>query len=1158
MRWRFLGSLLIVLATGWLLAGAAATTFASTGSLTYPASFAGASWIEAPGGAQAAYFRLSLNLPATPDLATLWVDANQQYQVYADGTYIAHSQSAVGPGSSRAADPVDLSWKLHKGMNGIGIKVVNGDGAPAALFGQLTLAFGDKQVTYNTAPTTWLAAPGPQQVSYPGIGTKDASFSSAAFDPSQWSYSTRATSLQPTARSLMPTEVVAGPLTGKVISAGASHDMRASSVIQVPGGARDAWLRIIAADAYTLSVDGHIVTDEPGAYFVASPGTQRRPQAAVNIYDIRPYLQAGRNSVLLHVYGSGSAAIYLDGIVDTGTGPVHIATGPGWQAAASTSQSAGQAAAGSAVILGPVSRIWPNGVRRTGVTPDLALKASTATTGQTNTLTVPLPSVPTAMSLDYTIIGMALILGLWLGAGIVTVRFARRALGRALLFDAAGHLPALAAAAAVATLARLSNWTPPWPYTPVVFWLLVAIFAAGKLSTIGGSVTVFRQLPQRLAWLPLRRLPQRPAWLPRAWPGIRVSGTVAHVTARRSAELGAQISAQLGAQIAAPIRLLFPPSPAVSPAAAQVGALAVGLDTGLTWRPAQRAWLRHLGRLPTGLRGFASRVISGLTWANGSVILVALATTGQLIYRLGYEPYSGDETVSLLAAQSIRAHLLPRFPSGLLYLKGELYEYPLAVFTAIFGNNPIPLRLITVLTYGATVLAFGLLLLPIVLRGRHRLAQVMLTLLFATAPIELQEAQLVRMYQQEQLFAIMFVAFFLLALRASRVAAGLEQQSPAPSGRLWSLATRWSIPLCAVTLVCMYLSLEESFILLPAIPVVLTGGLGLRWLRDQQWLRWGLPAVAVIGIQYCLTLVVKMPVLGYDNSNKPYVYYDPSNIYYYLAHYLLAIPGGTGGIAVGSGYGTLYLITSLAVLGGAVGIARRDFGRLYLSAFLWLPVLVLSTLFTAQAERYIVILVPMLFALAGLGALDILGWLRAMLTATSETRERRLIAGLILAATVPAFIWLAGSMPARVQDYGLTASSLAGVPYAQNQPDYTTVAAYMKSHEHPGDLFIVLGSGPQTSYYTGRPPDMVIQPHPNKFLYLTEKDGIVVEDYFGRPVILTAADLQQVIASHHRIWLMTDQGAYFDSVPTDMTDLIRAQFTEVAQSTQTALYFKGD
>ena len=338
----------------------------------------------------------------------------------------------------------------------------------------------------------------------------------------------------------------------------------------------------------------------------------------------------------------------------------------------------------------------------------------------------------------------------------------------------------------------------------------------------------------------------------------------------------------------------------------------------------------------------------------------------------------------------------------------------------------------------------------------------------------------------------------------------------------------------------------------------MVGGLGLRWLRETRWLRWGLPALTVIGIQYWLTLVVKMPVIGYDSSNKPYVYYDPSNIYYYLQRYLFAIPGGTGGIATGTGYGSLYLVSSLAVLAGAAGIARRDFTRHYLSAFLWLPVLVLSILFSAHAERYLFILLPMLFALAGLGALDLIGWLRAMLTPASETRERRLIAGLTLAAAVPGFLWLASSIPARGQDYGLAFSRLAGIPYGQQQADYSTVASYLKAHERPGDLLIDLGSGTQITHYTGQPPDMVIQPHPNKFLFLTQQDGIVVEDYYGRPVILTASDLQQVIANHHRIWLITDQGPYFTSVATDMTDLIRAQFTEVAQGTQAALYFKGD
>jgi hypothetical protein len=1132
MRWRMLGGLLVVLATGWLLASAATTTFARTGSHTYPAGLDSASWIQAPGGAQNAYFRLSLNLAATPDLATLWIDADQQYQVYADDVYVAHSQPPTKAGRPPLVDPVDLTWRLHKGTNGIGVEVINGDGGPAALRAQLTLVFGGRQVNYTTSPTTWLATSNVQLVHYPGSDSSAARFSSARFDPSQWSFAAPTTATQPVATSLMPPAVVAGPLTGQVISAGASHDTLASTVIQVPKGVADGWLRVIAADAYTLSINGHLIADQPTAYFLTGNSTHPRPQAAVDVYDIRPYLRAGRDLLLVHVYGSRPGAVYIDGVVDAATGPVRIATGPGWDAAASAAVTAGQAPATSAVVLGPVSQVWPHGVRRTGVVPDLTLKAN-ITTRQTST--APLPEVPRTVGLEYAMLGMALALELWLGVGAVTARVARRPFGRALLIDAADHLPALAAAGAVATLARLPNWIPPWPYTPEVFWLLVAIFVAGRLVTLYESAAAGRRLPRRLARLP------------HPWSFVRVSRSAATTMASRCTQRLAARTATLG-------QLPFTPRLAMAEAAAQAGAAAVRVDLRPTWRPAER--LRRLGPLPEKARRLSSWVASHLNWANGGVILIALASTGQLAYGLGYEPYSGDETVSLLAAQSIRAHLLPRFPSGLLYLKGELYEYPLAALTAIFGDNPVALRLFTVLTFGATVLAFGLLLLPIVLRG-HRLAQVALTLLFATAPMEMQEAQLVRMYQQEQFFAILFVAFLLLALRASRAAAGMEPGYAAPSGRVWTLAERWSIPLSAVTLVGMYLSLEESFVLLPAIPVVVLGGLKLRWLRDRRWLKWGLPALVVIAIQYWLTTVVKMPVLGYDSSNKPYVYYDPSNFYYYPVHYLLAIPGGSGGVAVGSGSGTLYLITSLAVVAGAVGVARRDFGRRYLSAFFWLPLLILGTVFTGHAERYTLILLPMLFALAGLGALDVLGWLCALLTATSEARERRLIAGLILAAAVPGFVWLAGSLPARLQDYGLALSRMVGIPYALQQPDYNSVASYLKAHELPGDVLVSLASTTQAAYYAGRPPDMVIQPHPNKFLFLTEKNGIAVEDYFGRPVILTASDLQQVIASHRRIWLLTDQGQYFGSVSTDMTDLIRAQFTEVAEGTQTALYFKG-
>ena len=191
----------------------------------------------------------------------------------------------------------------------------------------------------------------------------------------------------------------------------------------------------------------------------------------------------------------------------------------------------------------------------------------------------------------------------------------------------------------------------------------------------------------------------------------------------------------------------------------------------------------------------------------------------------------------------------------------------------------------------------------------------------------------------------------------------------------------------------------------------------------------------------------------------------------------------------------------------------------------------LSTVFSAYAERYIVIMLPALFALAGLGALDILGWLRALFAA-GEGRQRRLSGRPDPGRDGPR-LHLARRLdflPAS-RTTALPPPALAGVPYAQQQPDYSMVAAYMKAHEQPGDLFITLTSTTATAFYAGRPPDMVIQPHPNKLLYLTEKNGIVIDVYYGRPVILTAGDLQQVIASHRRVWLMTDQGPTSTACP---------------------------
>ena len=39
----------------------------------------------------------------------------------------------------------------------------------------------------------------------------------------------------------------------------------------------------------------------------------------------------------------------------------------------------------------------------------------------------------------------------------------------------------------------------------------------------------------------------------------------------------------------------------------------------------------------------------------------------------------------------------------------------------------------------------------------------------------------------------------------------------------------------------------------------------------------------------------------------------------------------------------------------------------------------------------------------------------------------------------------------------------------------------------------------------------------------TERDGHLIDNYTGAPVIVTAEDLQQVQAKYHRVWILTSR-----------------------------------
>jgi hypothetical protein len=550
--------------------------------------------------------------------------------------------------------------------------------------------------------------------------------------------------------------------------------------------------------------------------------------------------------------------------------------------------------------------------------------------------------------------------------------------------------------------------------------------------------------------------------------------------------------------------------------------------------PAQRAQLlpvrRRLRSRPgVRLAGGVERVVARYRanpWHFTGICAIALVLGALAAYDLAYQPVWQDELASLAAARAMRAHFIPLLPSTMVYWKGELYSALLAVVGAVTGDSVVSLRAISVFWYMATIVAFGFLIAPMVLPGRRRL-QLALTFLFAIAPAELLWSRDIRMYQMAQFFFIIFAALFYRAMRRPQLG---------------------TIAGSAAALVVMYLSHEETFVFLPAIPIVFFAVMRLRWVRDWRWWVFGVGAFAFIGGQYLLATVSHPPFFGFDASNKPFVKYDPNNLFYYLNNVYFAPITKAGSLA---------FVSTLAVLGGIVGIVRRSVPRLYLSAFLWVAVICLSVVFSPKVGRYTFVTLPALFALAGAGAVDIFDWVRQFLAVHRPAgRERRALLRLLTAALLPAFVWLALSQASGTRDYGLAVARITGAPSMQAHTDYAVAAAFVRAHEEPGDLLLTVAPPNCVAYYVGRPPDGVIATGSNKLLYIMERDGHAVDTTFGAPEILTVSDLQALLDRHQRIWIVTDQGTYFNSVNPAITQLILQHFTEAAEGASSAVYFR--
>lgn len=736
------------------------------------------------------------------------------------------------------------------------------------------------------------------------------------------------------------------------------------------------------------------------------------------------------------------------------------------------------------------------------------------------------------------------------------------------VFDISGWVPSgrvrvtlsVAAGTSMPTVAYLDGavWTgrsdttfgtgPGWVPAP-----------GGKVAVLGSPALAFggrfKMAPAQVT------LPAQPYLALRledaSWVLLGLAATIAAALALGAASRGALAGAALGALPATALVLLldqtrhlvttnapFPATPAALHAvvALLLAGLVLGCGAGVAARRGGTAKAHarpHRGMPGPGAQPAAGpssersaprarppRRLGRLLGGQGHQIAIgaiAAVMAAILSYQINWDYPWQDELDSIIAAQGIRRHILPIWPSGFEYWKSELYSASIAVIGALSHGGMTTYRLFSVALFAATVLLFGLGLAPMVLPGRRPL-QVATTLVFAVAPIEGQFARDVRMYQLVQ---------FLVVLVALLLARALAQPT---TGR---------VAAAMGAVVCMYLAHEVSFGVLPVVPLALCGRYGWSWARNWRWWLFGGLAGGAVVAQLTLALMTHPPAFGIDPSGGPLVAWSPNP--FYFVDNVFFTPGTAGGITV---------VSWLAVLGTVTGLYRHDWARVYLAAFWMVPTATLSLVLPTKDPRYVFVCLPFVFVLAGCAAGDILGWSRAALGHLGLSgRGQGTRACLTVAASALASAALIVSLFNGLTDFGPVAVRLFGADLSHHQYDYERADSYVRSHLRPGDAVIAAAPGNLVAEGIGRPPTYWMAYYQQEvLLYVFEKQARPVDTQYGVPVILDNQQFVRAVNAHPRVWLViSDHHATLGLTPDERATLA-ARFKLVEDGEDTCVF----
>ncbi len=1034
----------------------------------YTPDWQNSQWVQASDGiAPVAYFRYGTSFTVVPDNAFITVAASQVYTLYMNGNFIGSNASDFVEGKTPQAYMYDVTSAVKSRINVLAVRVANLDEQTPTLRLNLGIVIGHTVSYYGTG-ATWHATTQSTAV-YPRYTTSIRTWTGQTFDANVWPPSQRVATVPATPSIAINPLVYEQPLSIRWMSAGAGRDAYFVRQYSMPLGANAVWLRIAATGTATIFINGKLSIIWNGQMHSTGVNEISYLSYSEPNSQYHPGLALGTYDISPYLHpGTNTLAVYVasPGLTATRLGLEDLS------AAAIVDMLAGD--------------VWGRTTLSAGSSGWHASHTTVSgwNEGSSNALAWANPAE--------------------VGRPGPLRTFYRPNSGNLLTPDASTRgtqvVPLTSSASVIVGSVALV----------LVPWLLVALFGTRRrlflthgnaLETL--SLAYLPALACETVLLALSREPQMPQPFPYTWTWVFVllaltalSYLVLWMNGVRAQKQQLQLRKD-------------------TVGGSMTGASPVTTIPGI-------ARLRHVIRQYSSDRAcpcHASRYehyeqfFSFLRthWPAALLFLLAIPL---ITFNLSYEPMWQDELSSYYTAKGILAHGLPLFPSGFVYAKAELHSYLLALWMLIFGDSVSAARMMSVVEY-----LIGIPLLYIV--GNYffeRRVALLATAMLVLSPVSLVWGRQVRMYEQAQVLTLLSVYLLFRAV---------QERS----------RTRL-IYMAVGSTVLAYLSHEETFIILPAL-VVCVLMISMNTVDDKgrmrrlpavlyqkHWWFAAMGAIVIIGIQLLIARVTHPPVLGTDQSERPFVQLTTDNIPFYMT--LLFSPTKREAWLV---------LNSILVTAGCWWARRSTDKRAqYCALFLVLSFLTLVLLFTMQADRYFYPLLSIYYLMSAYAMIVSLQalWNFARVRLMQQPSEHRVsfelgsyltrpVQGMI-ALTVTLLCMCVLIVPILpISGYNLFISRMVGFSYHRHYPDYDAVGQYMHQHWRQGDVVLCVSPDFTVNYYVGHADAFFSI---DRALFLVEQQGHIVGTSIGGQALLNQNDLNTMLNAHKRVWVISDNSLY--------------------------------